>query len=385
MALVDAQEWYALLATDGTTRTLRRIARPDYGAVANPTPPSPPPSTPDRSALVYGTYEPDSSVTGVIAGSILTDYNSPSTNSYTVPDGASYISKRVHGDLRFSGAASFNNCLIDGGALAATGDTACIFNDHPAAGKQITFTDCTIIPQNPSNARNCFLGRQAEFYRCYFALGIDCIGVRSVDSAHPSCDFVMKGCWAGNMSFWCDPNSTGTSTPPIADPIGNHIDGTHSDVIQHQGGQNVTIVGNALYGTCTKLPGSRDLWGKEWMSQAGWSSGACLLVQNNVGSWGTIDATTLVTDNYIYGGGAGSQFNCKTSATGMQYKNNHHYRATAVGAGWSGYWIRFQNYATTTVAGINGTPTNTNVWIDGPYAGTAMVTPRDHGVETTGN
>lgn len=378
--LVDTPTWYAQLAVDGVTAALRRAGRPDYGTIVGGGG-TPPPSDPDRSTLVYGTYEPDLSNTGVITGTTLTNYNSTAANTVTIPNGAVISNQHIWGDVTFSGSATITNCYLHGGLAAATGDTGILKADNTRTGIAV-LTDCTLIPQTPSNARNCTLGRQYELYRCRLELGIDGVGVRSTSSAHPACDVVVKGCLIQNLSFYSDPN---LSNP--ADPVGGHTDGTHSDCIQHQGGKNVTIVGNSLRGTSTKLPGSGDLRGKEWMTQAGWTSGACVIVQNNVDStdtWAAVDATTLVSDNYVYGGGAGSQINIKTTAHNMVYKNNHHYRATPVGTGWSGYWIRFQSMSTTNVSGINTTPTNSNVWIDGPYAGTGMVTPRDHGVEPLG-
>jgi hypothetical protein len=381
MSVATYEQWFDLL--NGSTPAMRRVGRPDYGTTSGGGGP-PPPTDPDRAALVYGTYEPDLSVVGVIPGTVLTDYNSPSTATQVIPSGTALTNKRVYGDLIFRGPATFNNCYLYGGALEANDDRAVLWCNSKSGIRSgpVVCTDCTIAPQNESNARNCTIGWQYELYRCYLKGGIDGIGIYQNTSGQVNADVVVKGCLVEDLAFYCSPTSDGTDTNP-GDPIGPHKDGTHSDVIQVQSGKNITVVGNSLRGTSHKIDGSRDMWGKEWMTSAGWTSGAVILLQTQSGL-PTLDSSCVVTDNYIYGGGAGSQINIKTTANGVVYKNNRHYRATPVGPGWGGYWIRFQNMATTTLSGINGSPTNTNMWIDGPYAGTAMVTPRDHGVEVTG-
>lgn len=316
-----------------------------------------------RDSLVYGDYEPDTTTTGVPTGTTLTDYNASSVNAVTIPVGAVITEKRIYGDITFAGAAELYRCELVGGNNTITSGNTAVVNCNNTRTGITKLTDCTIVPRKESNGRDCVLGKQYELYRCYLAKGIDGCGIYSISASAPACNVRVYGCLIEDLTYVYPDNITKS-----------HLDGTHNDCIQIQGGTNIHVLGNSLRGTSHALAGTGTNPSKPWLIGQGYNNGAGIIIQNNTGAG--IDNTTLIEKNWFRG--ALSHFNIKPNIAFVA-TNNKHYRATAVQSGvWSGYWVRFDQRAGVTVQGLTSAISST--WVDGPYSGQTLVEPRDKGI-----
>jgi hypothetical protein len=316
----------------------------------------------NRDTLVYGQYKADETNTGVIPGTVLSNYNSTSANTVTIPAGAVIISKRIYGDATFLGSATVLNCVIYGGAQVITSGNTAVLNFNNTRAGIVTVKDSVIAPRTQSNGRDCVLGKQFELERCHIYGGIDGVGIYTTSTSDFSVKVKVRGCLIEDLTY---------VFPDLITPT--HLDGTHNDPIQIQGGRDILIKGNTLRGTSHALAGTGTNPQKPWLIGLGYCNGSCVIVQNNTGAG--IDHTVIIEDNYT--SGALTHYNIKPGIV-FTMNNNHLYRETAVATGWSGYWARFDDH-TTTVTGLNS-GTLTNRWIDGPHAGELLAEPRDSGI-----
>lgn len=353
MSLSVVEPWYAL------NSVLRRYGRLDLvggqpgGGVV-------PPHT--RDSLTYGGYEPDSSTTGIIPGTVLSDYNPTTAETVIIPNGATITSKRIYGIITFAGDAFLNNCRLYGGTRTITsGNTAVVNCNNTRTGIGV-LQDCEIAPRVQTNGLDGILGKQFEAYRCHISGGVDGVGIYTTSTSSPSAKAKVVGSLIEDLTY-VYPD---TITP-------SHTDGTHNDCIQIQGGKDILIKGNSLRGTSHALAGTGTNPVKPWLIGLGYCNGSCVIVQNNTGAG--IDSTVIIEDNYTYG--ALTHYNIKPGITFI-CRNNHLYRATAQYTGWSGYWARFDDH-TSTATGLNS-GTLSNHWVDGPYAGALLAEPRDAGI-----
>ncbi len=316
-----------------------------------------------RDSLVYGTYEPAATTTGVPSGITLTDYNSSSANTVTIPAGAVITEQKIYGDITFAGSAELYRCELVGGANTITSGNTAVVNCNNTRTGIAKLTDCTIKPRTESNGRDCVLGKQYELYRCHLSGGVDGCGIYTTSTTNTSCDVKIYGCLIEDLTY-VYPDTITTS----------HTDGTHNDCIQFQGGRNIHILGNSLKGTSHALAGTGTNPDKPWLIGQGYCNGAAVTIGDNTGAG--VDNTLIVEKNWILGGLA--HFNIKPNMT-FTATNNNHYRATAVQSGvWSGYWVRFDQRAGTTVPGL--TSSISSIWVDGPYAAQYLSEPRDLGI-----
>ena len=326
-------------------------------------PGDPDPGGGSRDTLVYGTYEPDATTTGVPSGITLTDYNSSSVNSVTIPNGAVITEKRIYGDVTFAGSAELYRCELVGGNNTITSGNTAVVNCNNTRTGIAKLTDCTIAPRKQSNGRDCILGKQYELYRCHLSGGVDGCGIYSTSTSNPACNVKVYGCLIEDLTYVYPDNITPS-----------HKDGTHNDCIQIQGGTNIHILGNSLRGTAHALAGTGTNPDKPWLIGQGYNNGAVIIAQNNTGAG--INNTLIIEKNWLRGGL--SQFNIKPNISFIA-TNNKHYRATAIQSGvWSGYWVRFDQRSTTTVQGLTSSISST--WVDGPYASQTLAEPRDKGI-----
>jgi hypothetical protein len=164
-------------------------------------------------------------------------------------------------------------------------------------------------------------------------------------------------------------------------PDTEHSNGTHNDCLV-VGSKGVWAKGNLLRGTSVDLPGSGTNPDHPQIQASGYSFGQCVLVTYT----GTQpNATTIVEENWMYGANAHISYidglDITTTAT---VRNNQHYREVFVGSTSSGYWIRYNP------RGVPGSsdpsqrlaayPTSGERWVNGPYSGNLLATPRDLGI-----
>lgn len=370
---------------------------PDYDPQTTP----PPPAS-DRDSLVYGTYQPSALTTGVLPGTTLVNYNSPSVDQFTLPSTGGVIeNKRIHGDIFAPSNGAYwiiRNCEILGGSQdpptrraaaslygARTGSASTssalttsgvnqVYADNTG---RVRFIDCTITPRLPHLNRDCIVGHKYSLERCNLSRGIDGAGVVIGSDAGTHSNVEILGSWIHDLMYGNPDYKNGV------DGVTWHTNGSHSDLIQCQGGGNIRIIGNWLNGTgAGYLPGSDPQPNYPYMMGV-WNIGAGVLIQNNTGVPAFTTANTVVTDNWV--DGTIFQF-FVTGGNACTYKRNHHYRDTAhkqtgdVGDAYGGYWMRFPTLTGSTIDGVTTGDVTTNVWVDGPYAGDYLREPRDRGI-----
>lgn len=351
-----------------------------------------------RNDLVYGTYEPTPDTTGTLTDeAVLLDgshnYNASSVNSVTIPNGAVITSKVIYGDVVFAGSATLNDCLLLGGAQAITSGNLGILSCTEVRTGQAVLTDCTIRPRKSSDGRDGALGMQFELYRCRITGGVDGVGI--YNKYGPVANVKVKGCLIDDRDY----------TFPDRD----HADGTHSDGIQIQGGTNIEVIGNAIWGTAHYMPGSstyytgstagvanstKDLGDYPLLMSPSRNPGSGIIINGNIQP---LDATVKINYNYIHY--CKIQLLIKNQADGFQCLGNKLSFVDKPSRNTNGtvvngvtlsftaneYWMRLDSLsASPNVAGVTsgGTLVNTtNAWLDGPSAGVALASPRASGIQ----
>lgn len=325
----------------------------------------------------YGSYTPEKRVTaGLVRPGDLNELNSPATNTFTLVDGETYIDKIIYGDIRPPSVHNNNidliNCLTPGGLHIPSTNSGVINCDNSRSGNgKVRLWDCEIDPRVPSLNRDCIRGHKWEMYRTWMQQGVDGMGIFVQPTTNGGrCDVVAMGNIVENLMYAYPDYDNGVNG------VTEHSDGTHSDCIQYQGGKNVSVKGNLLMGTATAIPSSDPNPTKPWLLEGDprWTSGSLIVIQDNTGAG--INTTVVFEENFLYG--APTQVNIKSGAN-FVFRNNKHYRLVATHSTsplWSGYWTRFDYPAyPDLVVGLD-----TNTWIDGPYAGQVLTSPRDRGI-----
>lgn len=323
-----------------------------------------------RRLLKWGEYEPTAATTGVVEGTKLVNYNDPSTDKVSIPAGTYIENSIIYGDVKPLGPVKIVNCLAVGGLSKPTSDTGVFNCTGGLRSGLLELEDVAIIPRVPANGRNGVQGRQYSATRVHVRDTTDGFGVFSTLGANTNADVLIQQSLVSRLLYtYPDPATS------------NHDDGAHTDDVQYQGGKNVRILGNALYGYAGYESGSKPMPAqyKPWALELGYAPGGCIILQDNTGA-GT-DASVVADSNWTRGGLA--HYNLKASAKGAIVRNGRVYRDTAVrpaGAGGephSGYWIRLEKgMAQTDVQGIL-----THTWVDGPYAGQQLTfASRDRGI-----
>lgn len=342
-----------------------------------------------REGLVYGTYEPSITTAGLLTPEgALIEYNASSTQDVTIPAGAVITNRIIYGRVVFAGSAELRNCLLVGRSTALTSGNDAVLNCVSGRTGIARLYDCEIRPRQVSPGRNCILGGQFELYRCWLHKGEDGVGIYPASGGGTAANVKVMGCLIEDLGY--------------AYPDRDHDDGSHSDVIQIQGGTGIEIVGNSLRGTGYWMPGSGTYYTANPSSYLGdWpltksparAPGSCVIIQNNTSSPVT---GTIIDGNYFHYGKAGLLI--KSTANNFTVTNNRFsainspaanvngtvYNGVTLAFTFNPYWIRFDNIAVSdNISGLvaGGTIANsTNVWLDGPSAGAAMSMPRASGI-----
>lgn len=305
---------------------------------------------------------PPQTLYGVPDGYKLTDYNDPNTSGVvTLPDGFKGDGLRFHGIVIAAGKCEITNSIMRGPKNPITSGNHALFRAYNKRSGQAVFSNVTFAPQTPSNGLDCILGWQYELYHCDLFGGVDGMGIYATSgTGSNSAKVTAEDVWVHDLTYFYPDNIT-TS----------HKDGTHNDCVQIQGGTDISLKRLKLEGTTKAGAGAGTNPDKPWLISQGMINGACLTVQVNTG----INIANLsVTESSFMGGLA--ECNFKPNLTGFEFRNNQHYRQVAVQSGkWAGYWIRFDDRSTCNIAGFD-----TNVWVDGPYKGQVLTSPRDKGV-----
>ncbi len=300
-----------------------------------------------RSSLVYGTYLPDSSTTGIMSAPTTTI----TTNS-TYSDTSGTI--KLIEDTEFQGHVyvtgknyTFRNCFFSG---PVAGITDSIVQLRYASSSGNRFEDCTFCPQTATNGVNCLQGRGFVALRCNVYGSIDGIDPAPADT-DTRVDVEIQQCYIHDLVRYC----------PYAGQSDNQ---THTDAIQWMGGLGLTLRGNRIenlldtvkgtgwsaptYDGNSVLTGGHSFYPShpvgtaavminalnnviqpgELIMQKNWIRGGAVGI-NSLGvalAWNSNDGITDISDNWILndqGFGTNNRWVGKASQTGLSFGTNY--------------------------------------------------------------
>lgn len=247
----------------------------------------------NRDSLVYGTYIPDESTTGVLPDVTRTDYNTAAaTGTVTLSTaGATYQDLNFYGDIIVAANnVTFRNCWFWGGIGHPSGNRGCVTVTSNNNHNGLELYDCTINAQSPSYYRDGIVGNSFKLYRCHIYGTNDGIGAFNYPGGAGNCDVEVYGCYIHDMVWWWQ------------DPA--HSDGTHNDCIQYQGGTNFIAIGNHLECYVTVANDSTQTNTRP-APNGKYYGGSALIVNQNTAAASSV----LIENNWLYGGYAQLQLN----------------------------------------------------------------------------
>jgi hypothetical protein len=203
--LVPAELW--TLESDGNWRT-------EYGSAYSV-----------RDNLVYGTYRPDASTTGITSD--VGDLTVYAGNLYTTSANQVIENMWVQGKIVVHHEnVTVRNCLIDGATAGPSSPSYASITCYDNFATSSNFYDCTITGSITTvYSSNGVQGRDMNLYRCDISGTVDGIGAQYENVG-------IYGCWIHDLPWYSwDPG---------------HSDGSHNDGIQVHGGSNFTIRGNSI-------------------------------------------------------------------------------------------------------------------------------------------
>lgn len=326
----------------------------------------------NRDSLVYGTYIPSAATTGVLPGTVLADYNDPTTDVAVIPNNTTLIeNKRIYGDIRWNKATDLliRNCeLVGGSNIPAT--TTAIVDCNPAHTGYLTLTDCTIKAREPRN-RDGIMGHKYRGIRLNVSNVVGALSAFVTTARGTDADVVLLGNWVHDLAYINPDYQNGVSGAAW------HADGSRNDGLQILGGKVITVRGNFLdlRASVPHPSNTASNLTRPWLSMTNQTNGYGLIVQETSGN--TLDDTVVVEENYFAGGLAQTYLRPNLR---FIFRNNKHYRNTAVNntgtpGNWPGFFIRVDQRTGLQVTGLN-----TSIWQDGPYVGAALDEPRDKGI-----
>lgn len=265
---------------------------------------TPPPG--GRDSLVFETYYPDPTTSGVLTGVTRRDWNSRSTSGTvtltatsvagmpTTADGFKLLENfDFWGDINIqTSKLRFKNCFGHGGIGHPNGNQGCFtltgLNNH----SDVEFWDCTATAQSPSYYRDGWVGNNYRAYRC-LATGVnDGFGAYSNPNGSGDCNVELWGCYSDGLVWWSQ------------DPA--HSDGTHNDCSQFQGGDHYWAIGNNFRCYCTTAAGSTTVNTRPVAGQPGvYYAGSAIILNQNT----HIGSDILIRNNLLVGGYAELQLN----------------------------------------------------------------------------
>ncbi len=315
-----------------------------------------------RSDLVIGEYKPDALTTGVLPGTVLTDYNASSVDSFTISQAGTIIqNKRIYGDIHINAAnVVIRNCELVGGNHTPSGASG-VVDCNGSGVYNALIEDCDIVPRKISRNRDGIVGHEYTARRNHVRNTIDGFGVFNKAGVSVSANVSLEGNYVHDLAYFYPDWRNGVSGSTW------HSDGSHNDCVQIQGGANIHVIGNNLTATSIAGPGTGANPDKPWLIGTGNANGAAIIIQKNVGE--LVDV--VVEKNWLSHGLAEANFKPGT----YTFQNNICGRAVASNPpSWSGYWLRVDSRAGTT---INGLLDPGNRWED---TGELLTEPRAKGI-----
>lgn len=252
---------------DSTTIALQRRGRSDIlHEVVN-------------DGFVLGTTIPTVALAGVMTGTARTAYTGATTiiGSADPQNPLLIYSKNISQLITISsGHVRFLNCMFTGGP--GTFDTGQV-NCRAAGVQRVTMERCSFNPAAPSYFLNAVIGHHMTLLRCHLQRVVD--GVGSYNQYGPRTDNYVLG----NLFEDCVRYDVDEA----------HVDGTHNDSVQHQGGEGLWVQGNMFNGYNFYENGDTpaDIFIR---------TPQCVLVQENVSVGGIYYCNDIhITENWIKG------------------------------------------------------------------------------------
>lgn len=233
-----------------------------------------------------GYVKPDATNTGVRPGTTLETVRGDIT---VTADNTVIENKDIYGFVKIRAAnVVIRNCRVRGSGPGSN-NTGLIDCNHRNV-RNALIEDCLLVPDVPSIWLDGVIGKEYTARRCHVYNTVDGFGAYNVtDKAAPT-NVTIESCYIHDLSFFSD------DTP-------NHVDGTHNDGIQIQGGTNITVRGNTIDVFMSTTAGTQDYLAR--------NIGQGILVQPNVAPVGDTD----ISYNWIDGGKVGIYYTLKGAAT----------------------------------------------------------------------
>jgi hypothetical protein len=302
---------------------------------------------------------------GVPPNLTLTDYNPPSTTGVvTLPDGFVGDRLRIHGVVVPLGRARVTRSILRGPSAPLSGNQALVRCYNRRSG-QAVFDQCLFRPQVPFNSLDGLLGWQYEVYRSEISDTVDGLGIYATSATGSSAARVhVEDVWVHRLVY---------RYPDLVTP--SHVDGTHNDCVQIQGGSDITLRRLRLEATASTQYSTPSNPAKPWLAAQQMANGAALIISNNTG----IRVASTLVDSCTFMGGL-AEWNIKPGVAFTARYNRFYRRVAQLAGTYAGYWIRFDDMRTNAISGIQ-----TCTWVDGPYAGQVLTRPRDRGIQDNAN
>lgn len=325
-----------------------------------------PPPPVGRDSLVYGTYDPDATTTGVdpTYGTLSAVRDGMSGNGWSMSGGKLTVTGSnvtlnnvdVFGSIVVKAPnLSMRNFRVRGfDSRSLSGATELIsVRDAAASG---TFTDGWLIPDIPTEWMHGIQGHDYTARRLLIDDVVDYFGVfnQSKSGAYSS-GVSIKGCYGRQMAYFLEAASVHPSKQ------------THNDGVQNQGGWYTEIVGNVIrsvYGPRGQYQPAVDV--SPTPSGAANLDLSCIMLNDNIGTSGGM----TVTDNLFIGGWLPLNFGTAPNATGMSVLRNRFDGSSHFISGQKPYTINLDPACTGSFPTVG---TDRNYFSAGTYVGQGIL------------
>jgi hypothetical protein len=323
----------------------------------------------------------------------------------TLTNGLQLADKVIYGDIRLPSQHTqdiiLRNCKLRGGPHIPSSNDAVVKADSTRSSTgRLILVDCEISPQKPALNRDGLRGNRWWAFRTYCHDTIDGFFGYALTTQNNLAgqvgagvaDVRAMGCITERLRYGFPDYRNGVSgTDPATytwgDPTPSdweHNNGTHNDNFV-LGSKGVWAKGNLFRGTSVDLAVGEAMPSGAVIGQnpehpqiqaSGYSFGQNVLI-TYTGS--QCNSTSIFEENWLYGANAHISVIDGNTGTAV-IQNNRHYREVFVGSTSSGYWIRYPPGGGTEAARAAAYPATTDRWVNGPYSGNLLTTPRDLGI-----
>ena len=186
-----------------------------------------------RSGLVYGTYLPDATTTGILsAPTTLVTTNQTLSDTGAASEAKTFTNTEFRCTVYLTGKNyTFKNCLFSG---PAAGTTNAMVQARYATSEGHLFEDCTFAPYTVTYGCIGLQGRGFTASRCNVYGSVDGIDPAPADGGTRT-DVIIQQSYIHDLARYC----------PYSGQSDNQ---THSDAIQWMGGLGLTLLGNRIEG-----------------------------------------------------------------------------------------------------------------------------------------